>query len=103
MRSIERVEGVGINTIAKLIRDAGEACAVYHDEHVRDIGGYRRIECDEIWAFVYAKKSNVKHAIAAPKHAGDAWTFTALDADSKMIVSYLVGQRNGESALDLNG
>ena len=101
MRSITRIENVGINTVARLIADAGEACAAYHDEHVRGINGHRRIECDEVWAFVYAKKANVADAVAAPEKAGDAWTFSALDADSKLIVSYLVGQRNGESAIDL--
>ena len=101
MRAITRIENVGINTIARLIRDAGEACAAYHDEHVRGIPGYRRIECDEVWSFVYAKKKNVPGAIAAPNHAGDAWTFTALDADSKMVVSYLVGTRSGQSAIAL--
>ena len=101
MRSITRIENVGINTVARLIADAGEACAAYHDEHVRNIAGHRRIECDEVWAFVYAKKANVRDAKAAPENAGDAWTFSALDADSKLIVSYLVGPRNGASAIDL--
>lgn len=101
MRSITRIENVGINTIARLITDAGEACAAYHDEHVRGIGGYRRIECDEVWSFVYAKKKNVRTAINAPEEAGDAWTFSALDADSKLIVSYFVGTRSGQSAIAL--
>ena len=100
MRSIERVTGASINTVAKLLTDAGEACAAYHDEHVRGIRGYRRIECDEIWAFVYAKERAVSHAKAAPKGAGDVWTFTAIDADSKLIVSYLASEeRDGETAL----
>ena len=57
MRAITRVENVGINTIARLVAAAGEACAAYHDKHVRGIRGHRRIECDEVWAFVYAKKA----------------------------------------------
>ena len=100
MRSITRTTGVSINTVAKILNDAGDACAAYHDEHVRGIRDHRRIECDEIWAFVYAKERAVRHAKSAPSGAGDAWTFTAIDADAKLIVSYLVsGERDGESAL----
>ena len=101
MRAITRIEGVGINTVARLIDAAGEAAAAYHDEHVRGIRGHRRIECDEAWAFVYAKERNVPFAKAAPEQAGDAWTFSALDADSKLVTSYLVGHRDGQSALAL--
>ena len=108
MRSISRTVGVSINTVTKLLVDAGDACAAYHDEMVRGIRGHRRIECDEIWSFVYAKERAVRHAKSAPEGAGDAWTFTAIDADSKLIVSYLVsGDRDGETALafmdDLRG
>ncbi len=100
MRSITRITGVSINTVAKLLTDAGAACAKYHDEHVRGIAGHRRIECDEVWAFVYAKERNVPRATAAPEGAGDAWTWTAIDADSKLITSYLVsGERDGQVAI----
>ena len=101
MRAITRVEDVGINTVARLISAAGAACAAYHDEHVRDIKGRRRIECDEVWAFVYAKKRAVPNAKAAPDGAGDAWTFSAIDAQSKLVTSYLVGDRDGQSAIAL--
>ena len=101
MRAITRLEGVGINPVARLVDSAGEAAAAYHDEHVRGIEGRRLIECDEVWAFVYAKKRNVPTAKAAPEHAGDAWTFSAIDAKSKLVVSYLVGDRDGQSALAL--
>ena len=108
MRSITRVAEVSINTVTKLLNDAGHACAAYHDEHVRGIRGHRRVECDEIWAFVYAKEKMVSRAKAAPDGAGDVWTFTAIDADAKVILSYLVaGERDGETALafmdDLRG
>ena len=108
MRSISRTVGVSINTVTKMLVDAGEACAAYHDEAVRGIRGRRRIECDEIWSFVYAKERAVRYAKAAPEGAGDAWTFTAIDADAKLIVSYLVsGERDEETALafmdDLRG
>ena len=101
MRAITRVENVGINTVARLISAAGEACAVYHDEHVRGIKGHRRIECDEVWAFVYAKQRAVHRAKAAPAGSGDAWTFSAIDAQSKLVTSYLVGDRDGQSAIAL--
>ena len=101
MRAITRVEDVGINTVARLISAAGEACAAYHDEHVRGIKGHRLIECDEVWAFVYAKKRAVPNAKSAPDGAGDAWTFSAIDAKSKLVTSYLVGDRDGQSAIAL--
>ena len=99
MRSISRVADVSINTVAKILADAGEVCATYHDETVRGVKS-KRIQCDEIWSFVYAKKRNVLEAKAAPEGAGDAWTWTALDADSKLIVSYLVAKRDAPSAHD---
>ena len=98
MRSISRVTGTSINTVAKLLADAGEACIVYHNEHVRNVRS-ARIQVDEIWSFCYAKEKNVATAKAAPDDAGDVWTWTALDADSKLIISYLVGGRDGEYAM----
>ena len=108
MRSISRMLGVSINTVTKLLVDAGEVCAAYHDETVRGIRGHRRVECDEMWSFVYAKEHAVRRGRAAPDGAGDIWTFTAIDAGAKLIVSYLVsGERGGETALafmdDLRG
>ena len=94
MRSISRVVGVSINTVTKLLVEAGEAAAAYHDETVRNVRA-KRVQCDEIWSFCYAKQKNVETAKAAPEEAGDVWTWTALDADSKLIVSYLVGGRDG--------
>ena len=99
MRSISRVAGVSINTVTKLLVDAGEACATYHHETVRDIQT-RRVQCDEIWAFCYAKKKNVRTAKAAPPEAGDVWTWTAIDADTKMILSYEIGDRSGATAIE---
>jgi IS1 family transposase len=93
MRSISRVVDVSINTVAKLLADAGEACADHHDRAVRGVKS-KRVQCDEIWAFCYAKQRNVETAKAAPEEAGDLWTWTALDADSKLIVSYLIGGRD---------
>lgn len=93
MRSVSRIADVSINTVSKLLEDAGEACLAYHDENVRNVPS-KRVQCDEIWSFVYAKQKNVAGAKDAPEDAGDAWTWTALDADSKLIVSYLVGGRD---------
>lgn len=99
LRSISRVAGVSINTVTKLLVEAGEACAAYHDETVREVTA-SRIQCDEIWSFCYAKAKNVAKAKAAPVDAGDVWTWTALDADSKMIVSYLIGGRDSGYAIE---
>jgi len=98
MRSISRVADVSINTVSKLLVDAGKACAAFHDETVRGVTS-KRIQCDEIWSFTYAKAKNVAGAKAAPEVAGDTWTWTALDADSKLIVSWLVGGRDSEYAM----
>jgi len=100
MRSISRVADVSINTVSKLLVEAGEACLNLHDETVRGVKA-SRIQCDEIWSFCHAKAKNVATAKAAPEGAGDAWTWTALDADTKLIVSYYVGDRSGESAMVL--
>ena len=97
MRSISRVVDVSFNTVAKLLQDAGLACAVYHDVTVRNVTA-KRVQCDEIWSFCYAKAKNVPTAKNAPAGAGDVWTWTALDADSKLIVSWLVGGRDAEYA-----
>src|SRR3954452_375423 len=85
MRSVSRVADVSINTVAKLLEDAGEACEAFHDETVRGVSS-KRVQCDEIWAFNYCKQRNVATAKAAPEQAGDLWTWTALDADSKLMI-----------------
>ena len=69
----------------------------FHDENVRGVKA-KRIQVDEIWSFTYAKQKNVGTAKAAPEHAGDTWTWTAIDADSKLIVQWYVGDRDGETA-----
>ncbi|MEX2617819.1 MAG: IS1 family transposase [Alphaproteobacteria bacterium] len=97
MRSISRVVDVSINTVSKALVDAGATCSALHDVHVRDVKA-KRVQCDEIWSFTYAKQKNVATAKAAPEQAGDTWTWTALDADSKLIVAYLVGGRDAEYA-----
>jgi IS1 family transposase len=100
MRSISRVADVSLNTVTKLLIDAGKACWAYHDEHVRDVKA-TRIQCDEIWAFCYSKQRNLSTAKTPPQGAGDVWTWTALEASSKLMVSFMVGGRDGEYAMAL--
>lgn len=97
IRATVRMTGVAKNTVTKLLVDLGCACAEYHAEHVRNVDA-KRVECDEIWSFVYAKAKNVPEAKKG--EAGDVWTWTALDSDSKLIVSWLVGGRDGATACD---
>ncbi len=100
LRAITRITGVSINTVTKLLIDAGQACADYQDRTLRDLKT-RRVQCDEIWAFCYAKQKNVATAKAAPAEAGDIWTWTAIDADSKLIISWVVGARDAGYAAAL--
>lgn len=99
MRSISRISDVSINTVSKLLVDAGKACSAFHDDKVRDVKA-SRIQCDEIWSFTYAEQKNVKTAKAVPVEAGDTWTWTALDSETKLIVSWLVGGRDSEYAME---
>lgn len=97
MRSISRVVGVSINTVTKLLVDAGNACLNFHDEKVHGLN-CERIECDEIWSFCYAKDRQADGAKKAPTFAGDVWTWTSLCADSKLICNWFVGGRDAEFA-----
>jgi IS1 family transposase len=87
-----RMTGVAKNTVLKLLRDVGRACDRFHNEHVRNLKT-RRVQADEIWSFVYAKAKNVPEEKQAFGF-GDVWTWTAIDADSKLLISYLVGKRD---------
>src|SRR5262245_5500416 len=98
MRSISRVADVSINTVSKLLVDAGTFCAALHDLEVLHVKS-ARVPCDEIWSFVGAKAKNVPTMKQPVDGAGDVWTWTALDSDSKLIISWLVGGRDGEYAL----
>lgn len=100
IRSIVRMTGKSKNTVTKLLVDAGTALAAYHDEHVRNLN-CQRIQCDEIWTFTYCKAKNVAKAKSAPSNAGDTWTWTSLDADSKLICNWMVGSRDAEYAMML--
>jgi len=97
IRAISRMTGASKNTIVKLIEDAGEAFSAYQDKTLRGLT-CKRIQVDEIWAFVYAKAKNVKDAKAAPEGAGDCWTWLAIDADTKLIPSFYIGNRDAGAA-----
>ena len=99
MRAISRTVGVSINTVTKMLVEAGEACAAHHDETVRDVPA-SKVQCDEIWSFCYAKEKNVAKAKSAPRGAGDVWTWTAIERDHKMILSWEVGDRSGQTAIE---
>jgi IS1 family transposase len=99
MRAISRVCDVSINTVTKLLVDAGLACAAFHNEKVRGVVA-KRVQCDEIWAFTHCKQKRVATAKRPPPGAGDTWTWTGICADSKLIVSWLVGGRDSGYAIE---
>jgi hypothetical protein len=92
-----RMTGVAKHTVLKLLQDMGCACASYHDAHVRNVKS-KRVQYDEIWSFVYGKQKNITQDQWAAG-AGDCWTWTAIDADTKLIVTYVLGDRGGNTAL----
>jgi IS1 family transposase len=97
IRAVTRLTGVSKKAVIKLVVDAGHACTAYQDRVLRNLPT-QRVQVDEIWNFVYAKNDNVKEAKAAPADAGDVWTWTAIDADTKLLVSWLVADRSSNSA-----
>jgi IS1 family transposase len=99
IRAISRMTGVSKNTVVKLLADAGNACLDYQDRALRNLPS-KRIQADEIWSFVYAKQKNVPQEKRGQFGFGDVWTWTALDADSKLIVCWHVGTRDAEAAYE---
>jgi IS1 family transposase len=97
LRATSRMTGIARMTVEKLLRDLGAACQQFHDANVRNLN-CKRIQCDEIWSFVGAKQKNVPEDKRGKW--GDVWTWTALDPDSKLIVSYRVGNRTQATAYD---
>jgi IS1 family transposase len=91
-----RMLGVGKHTVLRLLEDAGCACAAFHDTNVRNLR-VNRAQCDEVWSFIYAKQKNVT-AEQMEEGAGDCWTWTAIDADTKVIISYMLGDRGAGTA-----
>src|SRR5580704_62015 len=98
IRAATRLTGVSKKAVIKLVVDAGHACTEYQDRVLRNLPS-KRVQVDEIWNFVYAKNDNVLAAKAAPKDAGDVWTWTAIDADTKLLISWLVADRTVYSAV----
>ena len=99
IRSTSRITGVAINTVVKLLRDVGAACLEYQDKTMRNLP-CKKLQCDEIWSFVYSKDKNVPEDKQGQFGYGDVWTFTAIDADTKLVPCWLVGTRGAESAYE---
>jgi IS1 family transposase len=97
IRSTARITGAARNTITTLLVQLGAACTAYQDAKLRDLAS-SRIECDEIWSFVYAKQRNVPDQFEGQFGYGDVWTWTAIDPDSKLVPTWLVGQRDAADA-----
>jgi len=98
LRAVTRLTGASKKAVSRLMVDAGQAAAWYQDRVFRNLN-CKRIQVDEIWAFVYAKQKNVPGAKKAPPNAGDVWTWTAIDADTKLIPSWFVGGRDSDAAI----
>jgi IS1 family transposase len=99
LRAASRLADVSINTVYKLLVDAGEACSEYQDKAFRNLP-CKRLQLDEIWSFIYTKQRNVRFAKKAPENAGDVWTWVAICADTKLVPSWRVGDRSGASAIE---
>ena len=97
MRAVHRTVGISLNTVYKLHADAGAAALAYHKRVARDLE-VSLVQCDELWAFIYAKKKNVETALNPPPEAGDVWTWTALDVESKFMLAWEVGDRTARTA-----
>lgn len=97
LRATARMVGVSVNTVMKFLADFGPVCEEYHDQHVRNVAA-KRVQADEIWAFCYAKDKNLPERMRGMPGVGSVWTWTALDADSKLMVSWMVGDRDAECA-----
>jgi IS1 family transposase len=91
--------GAAKNTIVKLLSDLGRACSEYQDKALHGLP-CKRIQCDEVWSFVYAKQKNVPFARQGEFGVGDVWTFTAIDADTKLVPSWLIGPRDVGTATE---
>src|SRR6266852_3700636 len=98
IRAVTRLTGASKKAVSRLLVDAGQAAAWYQDRVFRNLT-CKRVQVDEIWAFVYAKQKNVATSKKAPADAGDVWTWTAIDADTKLIPSWFVGGRDSDAAI----
>ena len=100
MSSVSRVLGIDINTVSKLLIDAGEACIAYHDRTVRNVRA-RYVQVDESWSYCYAKEANLEDVRGVIDYAGNVWTWIAIDTDTKLVISWLAGGRGTEYAVSL--
>lgn len=96
LRATSRMSSVAYNTVLKLVVDIGKAAEEYQDKAFRNLP-CKRIQVDEIWSFCYAKAKNVRRAIKAPLEAGNVWTWTSIDPDSRLVPCWHVGTREAES------
>lgn len=97
LRATSRIAGVSINTVTKLLVEAGQACSAYQDRHLRNLG-CTRLQIDEIWSFVYSKERNIPQSKEGQFGVGSVWTFTCLDPESKLIPTFTVGERTAPVA-----
>ena len=97
LRATSRLADCSINTVTKLLVDVGTACAAYQDKTLRKLA-CKRVQCDEIWSFVYAKARNATPEMKAAGEAGDVWTWTAIDANTKLVLSWMIGERSADMA-----
>lgn len=98
IRATCRMTGAAKGTVTRLLVSVGKACADYQDVMLRDLTS-KTIQCDEIWSFCYAKEKNVPAENKGQFGYGDVWTWTALDADTKLVPSWQIGARNAEDGL----
>lgn len=97
MRSISRIVDISINTVTRELVLAGQACADFHDRTVRNVQS-RRVQADEIWSFVEMKEKQATRKANRPENVGDVWTWTGIDADSQIIISWYIGSRDADAA-----
>ena len=97
LRATARLTGACFNSVLKFVPQIGAACAAFQDQTFRNLN-CRRVQCDEIWSFCHCKAKNVPEAKAAPHGAGDVWTWTAIDADTKLVPCWFVGPRDASAA-----
>jgi IS1 family transposase len=96
LRGTSRIADVSINSVTKVLVTVGRACQVFHDQKVRNIKS-ERVQCDEIWSFVYSKEKNTAEEDKGTG-VGDVWTWVGIDADTKLVISWYVGNRSAEDA-----
>jgi len=103
IRSTARITDTAINTVVKLLKEVGSACLDYQDKAMHNLT-CQKLQCDEIWSFVYAKAKNVPEKYQGERGYGDCWTFTAIDADTKLVPAWVVGIRDADCAYEfING